>query len=504
MRQFAPPPDAEDFYRWRRQDTLASERDSVASERRSLTQRSPSAPPAVGAAQQECKAPPGEQDASDRVARTACWFTLHTIDEACTATARVSGGDLAKILALETPRTCVRWVELDPHATLGAVRVAFAGRKLHALAEELLTRPDGDAYASVERAPGGWTLWSAPLPLPRPGRRVLFAAACSRDLVITALRVEDEDVRPPSPIPAPRSRRCRWAADVADDAPAADLRRRLLDADPRDRESSADSGSPRLRFRDPHEAAPWRLSESRADDGFEALVQCVRSRLALGGDDRARIARLGGAVVCCRLVEGALDDARDAFGALDAAASRLAQVVSDDRSGWRQRRVRFNYTVRSLLDAGQHRTQISRLRDYYEQVHAAAKAACAATKDDDELAPWTRRLALLAQGDLRRLQRADALLHSYVMLARLRHEDDYNRVNVCLALIATIFLPLTFVTGVFGMNFDYLPIEHLPWAFASFCIGSFALVLVAMCGFWWRGWLNVAAVLPDDDKPHVV
>ena len=63
---------------------------------------------------------------------------------------------------------------------------------------------------------------------------------------------------------------------------------------------------------------------------------------------------------------------------------------------------------------------------------------------------------------------------------------------------------ILFVTGVFGMNFDYLPIEHLPWAFASFCIGSFALVLVAMCGFWWRGWLNVAAVLPDDDKPHVV
>ncbi|KAH8053088.1 hypothetical protein JL722_9754 [Aureococcus anophagefferens] len=254
----------------------------------------------------------------------------------------------------EAPRACVRWVELDPHATLGAVRVAFAGRKLHALAEELLTRPDGDAYASVERAPGGWTLWSAPLPLPRPGRRVLFAAACSRDLVITALRVEDEDVRPPSPIPAPRSRPVPLGAGVADDAPADDLRQRLLDDDPRDRESSADSGSPRLRFRDPHEAAPWRLSESRAAAG-------------------------------------------------------------------------------------------------------------------------------VGPGDLRRLQRADALLHSYVMLARLRHEDDYNRVNV---------------TGVFGMNFDYLPIEHLPWAFASFCIGSFALVLVAM-------------VLPDDDmpddnKPHVV
>ncbi|GIK59438.1 MAG: magnesium/cobalt transporter CorA [Ignavibacteriota bacterium] len=40
-----------------------------------------------------------------------------------------------------------------------------------------------------------------------------------------------------------------------------------------------------------------------------------------------------------------------------------------------------------------------------------------------------------------------------------------NEVMKVLTVIATIFIPLTFIVGVYGMNFDYLPELHWTWAY---------------------------------------
>ncbi len=42
-----------------------------------------------------------------------------------------------------------------------------------------------------------------------------------------------------------------------------------------------------------------------------------------------------------------------------------------------------------------------------------------------------------------------------------------NDIMKVLTIIATIFIPLTFVAGVYGMNFHHMPELAYPWAYPA-------------------------------------
>jgi magnesium transporter len=63
-----------------------------------------------------------------------------------------------------------------------------------------------------------------------------------------------------------------------------------------------------------------------------------------------------------------------------------------------------------------------------------------------------------------------------------------NEVMKVLTMMSSIFIPITFLAGVYGMNFDYLPELHWQYSYASFWL---LCVVVGVGGFWWfrrKGW----------------
>ncbi|MEQ1895564.1 MAG: CorA family divalent cation transporter, partial [Planctomycetota bacterium] len=65
-----------------------------------------------------------------------------------------------------------------------------------------------------------------------------------------------------------------------------------------------------------------------------------------------------------------------------------------------------------------------------------------------------------------------------------------NEVMKVLTVVSTIFIPLTFVVGVYGMNFHHMPELDWPWAYPVL-LGLMLLGSVAMVyAFRRRGWLG--------------
>ena len=64
-----------------------------------------------------------------------------------------------------------------------------------------------------------------------------------------------------------------------------------------------------------------------------------------------------------------------------------------------------------------------------------------------------------------------------------------NEVMKVLTIIATIFIPLTFVAGMYGMNFDFMPELKWPWGY-PLALGGMGLIAAGMFLFFrWKKWL---------------
>ncbi|MBA4495340.1 magnesium/cobalt transporter CorA [Paenactinomyces guangxiensis] len=65
-----------------------------------------------------------------------------------------------------------------------------------------------------------------------------------------------------------------------------------------------------------------------------------------------------------------------------------------------------------------------------------------------------------------------------------------NSIMMTLTVITTIFMPLTFIAGIYGMNFEYMP--ELKWKHGYFIILGLMAFIGTIMGLWFRkkGWFD--------------
>lgn len=99
----------------------------------------------------------------------------------------------------------------------------------------------------------------------------------------------------------------------------------------------------------------------------------------------------------------------------------------------------------------------------------------------DVLDLYTKLLTLYDQV----LEDVNNLLNIYLSLTA----QKTNEVMKVLTIFSVFFLPLTFLAGVYGMNFDYMPELHFPWAYPAVLILMAVFTFAIFLYFKRKRWL---------------
>lgn len=71
------------------------------------------------------------------------------------------------------------------------------------------------------------------------------------------------------------------------------------------------------------------------------------------------------------------------------------------------------------------------------------------------------------------------------------NSNTMNSIMMTLTVITTIFMPLTFIAGIYGMNFDHMP--ELHWEFGYFIVLGFMGIIALLMFYFFRakGWFKL-------------
>ena len=82
--------------------------------------------------------------------------------------------------------------------------------------------------------------------------------------------------------------------------------------------------------------------------------------------------------------------------------------------------------------------------------------------------------------------RADNALSTHLSAVANRQNESMK----ILAMVATIFMPLTLLAGIYGMNFENMP--ELGWSWGYYAVLGIigTAIVTVMCWFWARSWVT--------------
>ncbi len=79
-----------------------------------------------------------------------------------------------------------------------------------------------------------------------------------------------------------------------------------------------------------------------------------------------------------------------------------------------------------------------------------------------------------------------SLVNTYI--SAIGHRS--NEVMKVLTIMSSIFVPLTFIAGVYGMNFEYMPELHVRWAYPLVWLTMLGSVAGMLFFFYRQGWIG--------------
>lgn len=67
--------------------------------------------------------------------------------------------------------------------------------------------------------------------------------------------------------------------------------------------------------------------------------------------------------------------------------------------------------------------------------------------------------------------------------------NKMNEIMKMLTIITTLFVPITFIVGVYGMNFDYMPELHSKWGYTGVWVVMLTIIISLLFYFKRKKWL---------------
>lgn len=216
-------------------------------------------------------------------------------------------------------------------------------------------------------------------------------------------------------------------------------------------------------------------------DGLLRLVgsyEAVERALAYLENEGAPVGSPAGAL--CELMRLVVRDHPAMLSAVRADFERLEERLLDERTDVNRRAMRRD--ARRLLGLD---TMYQGMSDVADEL---AEGGGGLVPDGDRL----RFRALGRQLD-RLSMRLESLQDYSLQLNSLYHETidiRQNSVMQWLTVIATIFMPLTFITGWYGMNFQNMALLRAPGGYLLVVAVCAAIAVAEVVFFHRRGWLD--------------
>lgn len=205
---------------------------------------------------------------------------------------------------------------------------------------------------------------------------------------------------------------------------------------------------------------------------FRGVMERVRT-----GSGKMRGA--GGHYLAVALIDAIIDNHFATLHAISERAQALEDALQDKQT---EKRLNTLYTLRR--EAVVMRNALLPMREMFRELSSAPQAelpppAEAYLRDVGDHATQAAD-SVLALADI-----MTGMIELQISLAGLKT----NRIMQVLTLVATIFIPLTFIAGVYGMNFEFMP--ELKWRYGYFiALGAMGVTAVGMLALFLRNkWL---------------